>query len=238
MLNDEDSKSIKEQLIKQIEATFPEEKKAGTISYIQSMNNEQLESFLIKNKLIKSEEGEEETKIPKDPNSSNKESNVPKGHENCVMCLISSKNMPSLPLYEDKDYLAVLEINPMSEGHILLIPKQHHPKEKDLKSKAFSIAKKIGKHLVKKLGAINYHVSSSDELNHAIINIIPEYKGQDMSKLQKKSADKKQLQELAIKIGEIKSKAPKEKKKKVEESPKIIEEKVKPALLKLPRRIP
>jgi histidine triad (HIT) family protein len=249
MLADEQVKSIKEQLIKQIESTFPEEKKAGTISYIQSMNNEQLEAFLIKNKLIKPEGSEEESKEDnkesksiensKNPSSVSKENTIPKEHQNCIMCLLSSKNMPSLQVYEDKDYLAVLEINPLSDGQILLIPKQHHPKAKALKSKAFTLANKIGKHLVKNLNATNYHVSSSDELHHAIINIIPEYKGQDMSKLQRKPADKKHLQEIAIKIGEIKSKTSKPRIKKAkEEKPKIDEKKVTPSIIKLPRRIP
>ena len=145
------------------------------------------------------------------------------------MCLISSKNIESLAILEDKDYIGVLDINPLSEGHTILIPKKHLKESKLLKSKAFTTAKKIGKHLVKKLNAENYQINTSDELGHAIINIIPLYKDKKIN-TKREPADKKKLQETAIKIGKIekiikvKTDKPKEK-QQVKQSKEITETK-------------
>jgi len=223
-LTDAQAKSIKEQLLKQAER-FPEDKKAEVIGYIKSMNNEQLEEFLKKNQEMAKQE---QTK-----GNSNKAPSKSANTE-CVYCLLAEKQIESSAIYEDKDYLAVLEINPLSEGHIVLIPKKHIKETKSLKAKAFTLADKIGKHLVKQLKAENFQISSSDELKHAVINIIPTYKGK---KLERKPADKKQLQEIAIKIGELKKKERKPRTKKpvnlAKEEAKLVS-----SIIKLPRRIP
>ncbi len=221
-LTDQQAKSIKEQLLKQAEK-FPEDKKEEVISYIKSMNNEQLEEFLKKNQAMAQEEKSEGNKNPAKT----------KGTD-CVYCLLAGKQIESSSIYEDKDYLAVLEINPLSEGHIVLIPKKHISETKNLKAKAFTLADKIGKHIVKQLKAENFQISSSDELKHAIVNIIPTYKGK---KLERKQIDKKQVQEIAIKIGELKkpSKKPRTKKETnlTKEENKLVKD-----IMSLPRRIP
>jgi histidine triad (HIT) family protein len=219
----EQAKSIKEQILKQVE-NFPEDKREEIKSYVHSMNNEQLEEFVIKNRLVKpaaeAAEGKEGTKKLQ-------------GSE-CIYCLIASKQIESFAIYEDKDYLAVLEINPFSQGHTILIPKRHIKETKSLKAKAFTIANKIGKHLIKQLKAEDFQLSSSDELKHAIINIVPIYKNQKIT-YERKPAKKQELQELAIKIGEVKKR---EKSQKAKLMPKIEESRAKSAIIQLSRRIP
>lgn len=53
MIPPEQVGQIKEQLIRQIESTFPEDKQEIAIKQIEAMNDEQLEEFLIQNQLIK-----------------------------------------------------------------------------------------------------------------------------------------------------------------------------------------
>jgi histidine triad (HIT) family protein len=161
------------------------------------MDNKQLEEFLIKNKMM-SESGEIGNE--EEPTTKNGKAN-----QQCVMCLISGKQIESLAIYEDKDYLAALEINPYSEGHVILIPKKHIPESKSLKSKAFTIANRIGRHLVSKLKAEDFQITSSDDLKHAIINIIPRYKDQKIT-FERKPAKKEDLNNLAMKIGKIEQK--------------------------------
>ncbi len=48
--------------------------------------------------------------------------------ENCIFCKIAAGQIPSLKIYEDKEILAFLDIGPISEGHTLVIPKQHYTK--------------------------------------------------------------------------------------------------------------
>ncbi|MDP1728709.1 MAG: HIT family protein [archaeon] len=227
-LTDEQVKYIKEQLLKQTEK-FPEDKKKEAIDYINSMNNEEIESFLKKNQAMAKEQDSQPIK---------EKSTTKKSLGDCVYCLISNKQMESLSIYEDKDYLAALEINPFSEGHVILISKKHIKETKGLKTKSFSIADKIGKHLVKQLKAENFQISTSDDLKHAIINIIPTYKGEKLS-FERKPADKKYLQQLAIKIGEMKKRTTiKKPKKESNANLKKQTENLAKNILQLPRRVP
>lgn len=44
----------------------------------------------------------------------------------CVFCAIVAGTAPAIPVYEDDDYLAILDIRPIVRGHTLVLPKNHH----------------------------------------------------------------------------------------------------------------
>ncbi|HKW55417.1 MAG TPA: HIT family protein [Stellaceae bacterium] len=46
---------------------------------------------------------------------------------NCVFCKIVAGAIPSFKLYEDNETLAFMDINPVHDGHCLVIPKAHYP---------------------------------------------------------------------------------------------------------------
>jgi len=201
MLSEEQIKSIKIQLFKGLEKV-PKEQADAIIKQVNSMNNVQLEEFLIQNKLISSE-GPKEGQTTKKSNP-------------CVYCSLAEKQIESFAIYEDKDYLAALEINPFSEGHIILIPKKHLKSTKSISSKAFTLANRIGKHLVKQLKASSFQINSEAPMNHALINIIPIYK--TPLTYERKPSKKEELQKLAIKIGELKRITHKPKQEKQEKT--------------------
>jgi len=216
-LTEEQIKSVKEQLLKQV-ANFPQEKRKQAEEYIKFMNSSQLEEFLAKNKLLKQQEGQ-----------GSKEKEAGK----CVYCNLANKIIESLPIYEDKDYLAVLEINPYSKGHAIIIPKRHIENAKALKARALTTTRKVGKFIIRKLKAEDFQITTSDELGHAIVNIIPVYKDVPLT-YERKPADKKELQELSMKIGKLEKKTRQKKEKKIE----IEKEKITPNIIKFSRRIP
>lgn len=43
----------------------------------------------------------------------------------CVFCAIVAGQAPAVRIYEDDDYLAILDIRPIVRGHTLVIPKAH-----------------------------------------------------------------------------------------------------------------
>lgn len=43
----------------------------------------------------------------------------------CVFCAIVAGDAPAIRIYEDDDYLAILDIRPIVRGHTLVFPKQH-----------------------------------------------------------------------------------------------------------------
>ncbi len=45
--------------------------------------------------------------------------------EDCIFCKIVKGDIPSFKVYEDKRVFAFMDINPISEGHTLIIPKNH-----------------------------------------------------------------------------------------------------------------
>ena len=42
----------------------------------------------------------------------------------CVFCAVVSGEAPAIRIYEDDDYLAILDIRPFTRGHTLVIPKE------------------------------------------------------------------------------------------------------------------
>ena len=45
--------------------------------------------------------------------------------EDCIFCKIVRGEIPCFKVYEDEKVLAFEDINPISEGHTLIIPKRH-----------------------------------------------------------------------------------------------------------------
>lgn len=45
--------------------------------------------------------------------------------EDCIFCKIVRGDIPSFRVYEDEKVLAFADINPISTGHTLIIPKRH-----------------------------------------------------------------------------------------------------------------
>jgi histidine triad (HIT) family protein len=43
----------------------------------------------------------------------------------CIFCKIVSNEIPALKVYEDDRVLVFMDINPLNEGHLLIIPKTH-----------------------------------------------------------------------------------------------------------------
>ncbi len=43
----------------------------------------------------------------------------------CIFCKIVAGEIPSVKVYEDDSVLAFMDINPLNNGHLLIIPKAH-----------------------------------------------------------------------------------------------------------------
>jgi histidine triad (HIT) family protein len=205
---------LRKQVIKQIESTFPEDKKNSAIEQIESMNEEQFIEFLKKNNLIKtSETGQKKEEI---------------NYEESPFRLIVKEKIPSYKIDENKDSLAVLEINPISKAHTIIIPKKSIKESGKIPSSLFILAKRISKKIKTKLKPKEVLISSSTVLGEVIVNVLPIYAEESLNSPRQK-ASKEELEKLK-RILEKKSKPPRVKKPKIKE---IKEEKI-----LLPRRIP
>lgn len=97
----------------------------------------------------------------------------------CIFCKIVKGEIPSYKIYEDKDFIAILDLFPNTKGMSLVLTKDHYDSyviEMDDKaySEFFLAAKKVCKLLDEKLGAIRTSIVMEGlEINHAHIKLYP-----------------------------------------------------------------
>jgi histidine triad (HIT) family protein len=56
----------------------------------------------------------------------------------CIFCKIVAGDIPCLKIYEDDKVLAFLDIGPLSDGHTLVIPKEHCAKMHNCSAESLS----------------------------------------------------------------------------------------------------
>jgi len=195
MLSEEETEQIKKEIIEQIESTFPADKIELARSQIESMNSEQLEAFLEKNKMLS------------DENKS--------GENKCVFCSIVSGDIKSCMIDENEDAIAVFEINPVSRGHALIISREHTEKSS---RKALSLTGKIAKKLKTKLKSKDIQISNSTLFGHSVINVIPIYTDENINS-KRSTTTLDELEELRMKLEAKQEKE--EKKSRIEEIKEI-----------------
>ena len=127
--------------------------------------------------------------------------------ENCIFCKLANGEIPTATLYEDEDFRVILDANPASKGHALIIPKEHYANlyelDEELAGKAMKLAKKMITKLTDVLGCDGYNlVQNNGEVAgqtvfHFHLHMIPRYKddqvglGWNMSPL--KEEDKEEI---------------------------------------------
>lgn len=102
----------------------------------------------------------------------------------CIFCKIIKGEIPSEIVYQDDLVVAFMDINPLCDGHILIIPKKHYEDiyevDDETLSHMFNIAKKINKKVMEKLNepgstfSINY--GDKQEVKHLHLHILPNFK--------------------------------------------------------------
>lgn len=207
----EQAEKIKEQLLGQIENSQMENKEQIK-EYIKNLDEEKLEEFLKQNRIDLASTTKPEPSTP----------------SNCIFCSIVNNQTPSYRIEENKKTIAILEINPLSKGHLLVIPKEHLSIEKLPKS-SLGLAQKLAKKIKKKLKSEDVKIETGSVQGHAIINVIPIYKNQ---KIEKKKASEEELKELQSLL-ETKKRKPRQLKQKI-----ILDKEIIKNLPKISFRVP
>ncbi len=106
--------------------------------------------------------------------------------ENCLFCKIAKGEIPAHKVYEDDDFIAFLDINPLTKGNTLIVPRKHYVWTYDVPNFGdyFEVAKKVGLATQKTFGAewICF-MTLGLEVFHAHIRVIPRYKDDKHSEL-------------------------------------------------------
>ncbi|TVY20007.1 Hit family protein 1 [Lachnellula arida] len=129
----------------------------------------------------------------------------------CIFCKIVKGDIPSFKLFESDKVFAFLDINPLSKGHALVIPKHHGAKLSDIPDDSLAALLPVVKKLVLATGAEDYNVLQNNgriahqEVDHVHFHMIPkpnEKEGMGISWPQQKT----DMDGLKVLLAEIKSK--------------------------------
>lgn len=105
-------------------------------------------------------------------------------NDNCIFCKIINKDIPSVTIYEDDLFIAILDKFPTAKYHILVLPKQHEENifmlSKETKQNILEVVSKICNAL-KKLGINDINIlqnngeKAGQTVNHFHMHIIPRF---------------------------------------------------------------
>jgi histidine triad (HIT) family protein len=125
--------------------------------------------------------------------------------EPCIFCKIINRELPSHKIWEDENFLAFLDINPVQRGHVLLIPKAHS-------DYIFSIEDKQYLEIFKRAKALSEPIRKATDAKriglgveglsvpHVHIHIIPVNNINDIDPCKAKKASPEELAKVAEKI--------------------------------------
>lgn len=148
-----------------------------------------------------------------------------------VFRMIANKEIDSVVIEENSNALAVLEINPLSEGHTLIIPKNEVRKKNEIPKEVLSFAEKVVKKIEGSLKPKKINMVVGEKMGETIIDLIPIYNKEINDKSERKQVKKEDLEFIKKKINVEIIKKPEPEKIKIEK-PKIKE------IIKLKRKIP
>jgi histidine triad (HIT) family protein len=107
--------------------------------------------------------------------------------DDCIFCKIVAGEIPCTKIYEDEVALSFLDIGPISDGHTLVIPKQHFDKLHDcppeLLGRVSHCLGRIARAVIAATGAEAYNVLCNNGrpagqlVDHVHFHIIPRNAG-------------------------------------------------------------
>ncbi len=105
---------------------------------------------------------------------------------NCIFCKIIKKEIPANIVYEDDKTLVFMDISPVSDGHILVIPRKHYLDLSEMPineyADLFNVVKLMQEKLMNVLNCEGIHiltnVGTTQEVKHLHIHLIPVYEGE------------------------------------------------------------
>ena len=106
--------------------------------------------------------------------------------EECFFCKIVNNEIPCFQLFEDDLVKVFLDINPVSKGHLLVIPKQHFENiftvPDNVLIRITQVCKKMALLCKEKLGATGVNIvnasgkDAQESVPHLHFHVVPRYK--------------------------------------------------------------
>lgn len=116
---------------------------------------------------------------------------------NCIFCNIVEGKIPSSTVFEDEIVKIMMDINPVNNGHLLIIPKKHFTNLMDIDDETLIhiqvSAKKMFELLKNKLSIEGLTLCQNNEygqeIKHYHLHLIPRYKNDNVRLCSNKNKD-------------------------------------------------
>jgi len=199
VLTPEQVQELKTQLFEQVQ-NLPPEKKKEAEEQIKNMSPESLELML-------------------------KQQSAPQKN---IFRMIVDKEVESLVVKSNNEAIAVLDINPISQAHTLIISKSPALSLQKIPPKAFELAQKVASLIKENLKASSVSIQTEMKFGEALIHVIPSYDSPVSLNSPREKASMDELRQTLKKL--LPEEAPKP--IKIKKSSHSVE------VVKKPRRIP
>lgn len=108
--------------------------------------------------------------------------------DDCIFCKIVEGEIPSHKVYEDDKMIAFLDVNPVSKGHTLVVPKKHveNIHEAEGMNYLFDGLVEVSNAVKKAFGAEGVNIAQNNgelagqEVFHLHFHITPIYEGSEL----------------------------------------------------------
>ena len=128
----------------------------------------------------------------------------------CIFCAIADGEIPSFKVYEDDLVVAYLDINPVSAGHTLVIPRAHSEGLLDTSDETLaalmSRVRRVAAHLKETLPCDGFSIvqnngeAAGQTVCHVHFHIVPRLRGADALSFAGRPGDMKALEALAARM--------------------------------------
>ena len=118
--------------------------------------------------------------------------------EDCLFCKIIKGEIPSKTIHEDEIVKVMMDINPISDGHILVIPKNHNTDLLDLDDDTLLHIKRIITEILipklkEKLNCDGITICQNNglgqEIKHFHVHLIPRYENDNIKMTNKENIE-------------------------------------------------
>ena len=124
----------------------------------------------------------------------------------CVFCKIVSGQIPTKKIKETSQSISFLDAFPLTKGHVLIIPKQHHKKlqeltaeeNSDLFSLVHEVMSKVDTVTGSTLLAIHNGEDAGQEIPHVHVHLVPRSKNDSAGPIHSMFKSSLQLSESEI----------------------------------------
>ncbi len=105
--------------------------------------------------------------------------------EDCIFCKLANGIIPTNSIYEDEDFKVILDADPATKGHALILPKEHfaniYEVDDAVAAKILPLAKRLATHMTERLGCDGFNIlqnngeAAGQTVFHLHVHLVPRY---------------------------------------------------------------